>query len=760
MLQIKLLRISQLPLLVWAALPALAATYTIQGNPYVTGSVTESLSVSFTTPTGGTTTHTYSGYVLLTISGTGSAAGGGALNDAFYLIGPPQLRDPNYSQLAVDSANLVATEPQADAVNFIAYDVDANTEVRSLPYVPLYRANNTYQIIIDTTLLPSHGSVAAALRFGVSDTNFADNSGSYSITVTQLNLQSSGTAAQSYTISTFAGTGTAGFGGDGGPASQALLRSPGGVAIDSQGRLYISDGGNNRVRMVSNGNITTVAGTVSPGYTGDGGPATSAYLDSPGGVAIDSSGNLYIADTLNALVRKVSSGTISTVAGSITDTNNPNTTGPGYGGDGGPATSAQLLAPSGVAVDSYGNLFIADQGNNVIREVSNGNIVTFGSDNPNALKLKTPAGVAIDSLGNLFIADKGNHRIVKVTPDGTWTVIAGNGTSGFSGDNGAATKAMLSFPSAVAVDSAGQIYIADSLNSRIRLVSTSGVITTIAGTGRPAYSGDGGPATSAALYDPPGIAVDAGGNVYVADANNERVRYLQALPTVPNGAVVNGASFQVGGSISPGALATVFGGGFGAALANASSLPLPTQLGSVSVKVNGTAAPLVFVSPGQINFQVPWETSPGTASITVTANGQTSSSASVQVVSAAPGIFFNSSTGQAIAQNQDNSVNTSSNPARVGSTIVVYLTGSGPLDHPLADGAAAAASPLSSVTSTVSAAFGSVPAQVSFAGMTPGFVGLLQMNIVVPASLNAQDYLLSVTINGQKSNAATISVTK
>ena len=351
MFQTRLLRISQLCVFACAALPALSASYTIQGNTYAPGAVTETVTASFTSPTGGTTTHSYSGYVLITVSGTG-AANGGALNDAFYLVGPPQTRDPAYFQLAVDSADLTAAEPLADAVYSIAYDVDANAE-RNPPYLPLYRADHTYQLILDTTLFISHGSVPAALRFGVSDATFTDNSGSFSITVTQLNASSTVPATQSYVISTVAGNGTGGFMGDGGPATQAELRSPGSVALDSQGRLFISDGGNNRVRMVANGNISTVAGTTSPGYTGDGGPATSAYLDSPGGIAVDSAGNLYIADTLNSLVREVSNGTITTIAGNIAYYS---TIGP-YSGDGGAATSATLLAPSGVALDSFGNLY-------------------------------------------------------------------------------------------------------------------------------------------------------------------------------------------------------------------------------------------------------------------------------------------------------------------------------------------------------------------------------------------------------------------
>lgn len=750
----QLLRISQVCVFACAALPALAASYTIQGNTYVPGSVTESVTASFTSPTGGTTTNKYSGYVLLTVSGTG-ASNGGALNDALYLIGPPQTRDPAYFQLAVDSADLTANEPLADVVYSIAYDVDANAEVRGQPYLPNYRPDHTYQMIIDTTLLISHGSVAAALRFGVSDANFADNSGMFSITVTQLNAQSAGTATQSYVITTVAGNGTGAFLGDGGPATQAELRSPGSVALDTQGRLYISDGGNNRIRMVANGTITTVAGTNSPPSLGDGGPAINAFLNSPGGVTVDAAGNLYIADTLDSLVREVQNGTISTIAGTLSNATT-GTGGPGYYGDGGPATSAQLLAPAGVALDSFGNLFIADQGNSVIREVSNGIITTFGSDNPGALKLKTPAGVAVDAAGNLFIADKGNHRIVEVTPAGVWRVIAGTGTSGFSGDNGPATKATLSFPAAVAVDSAGQVYIADSLNSRIRLVTTAGIITTIAGTGRPAYSGDGGPATNAALFNPPGLAVDAGGNVYVADANNERIRLLQAVPLVYSGGVVNAASFAA--QITPGALATVFGSGFAASTSGAAP-PLPTKLAGVSVNVNNQAAPILFVTPGQVNFQVPGGTPVGTASITVSGNGLTSNAVTVPVLTAAPGLFFQSS-GHAIVQNQDFSLNSATNPARVGSTIIAYGTGSGPLDHPVADGVAAPLNSLSTATSSWGATFGTVTAKVDFAGLAPGFIGLLQMNVEVPSTLNTADYQLTLIINGQKSNAATVSVTK
>jgi sugar lactone lactonase YvrE len=221
----------------------------------------------------------------------------------------------------------------------------------------------------------------------------------------------------------------------------------------------------------TSGTITTFAGNGTQGFSGDGGPATSAGLSYPGGVAVDAAGNLYIADTSNHRVRKVStSGTITTVAGNGTF---------GFSGDDGPATNATL---------SY------------------------------------PTEVAVDAVGNLYIADTGNLRVRKVSASGTITTVAGNGIYGFSGDGGPATNASLVIPRGVAVDAVGNLYIADYGNSRVRKVSSWGTITTVAGNGSPGFSGDGGPATSAALGYPRGVAVDAAGNLYIADTDNNRVR--------------------------------------------------------------------------------------------------------------------------------------------------------------------------------------------------------------------------------------------
>jgi uncharacterized protein (TIGR03437 family) len=347
-------------------------------------------------------------------------------------------------------------------------------------------------------------------------------------------------------ITTVAGNGDGEYSGDNGPATSAQV-SPTGVAVDAAGNLYIADAGNDRIRKVSNGIITTVAGNGISGYGGDNGPATSAQLDHPEGVAVDAVGNLYIADSSNLRIRKVSNGIITTVAGNGDDYDSGNGDYE-YSGDNGPATSAQLHHPEGVVVDAAGNLYIADSWNGRIRKVSNGVITTvagngiygYGGDNGSAAsaQLNDPQGVAVDAAGNLYIADTYNNRIRKVS-NGVIVTVAGTGTQGYSGDNGPAISAELGFPYGVAVDAAGNLYIADFGNNRIRKVS-NGVITTVAGNGTYGYSGDNGPATSAQLNYPEGVAVDAAGNLYIADTSNNRIRKVSkgVITTVAGGGSV------------------------------------------------------------------------------------------------------------------------------------------------------------------------------------------------------------------------------
>ncbi|PYU25223.1 MAG: hypothetical protein DMG30_06055 [Acidobacteria bacterium] len=344
-------------------------------------------------------------------------------------------------------------------------------------------------------------------------------------------------------ITTVAGNGMYGYSGEGGPATSAGLAGPSGVAIDSAGNLFIADTYSYRVRRVDGATqvITTVVGNGMDCFSGDGGPATDAALCEPWGVTLDSAGNLFIADTGNR-IRRVDgvTGVITTVAGNGID---------GYAGDGGPATAAALFVPSGVAVDSAGSLFIADTGNQRIRRVDSvtGVISTVAGNgylNPyyscggysgdgvpaTSAELNCPSGIAVDSAGNLFIADSGNQRIRRVdSVTGVISTVAGNGIPGEAGDGGPATSAELYEPSGVAVDSAGNLFIADRAGTVRRVDAATQVITTVAGGGA---GGDGGPASSAQLKYPLGVAVDGAGNVFIAEWFGFRVRRVDAATGV------------------------------------------------------------------------------------------------------------------------------------------------------------------------------------------------------------------------------------
>ncbi|MCZ6489067.1 MAG: SMP-30/gluconolactonase/LRE family protein, partial [Acidobacteria bacterium] len=334
-------------------------------------------------------------------------------------------------------------------------------------------------------------------------------------------------------ITTVVGNGDFSFAGDGGLATDAAL-DPQGVAVDAAGNLYVADNVNARIRKIdtSSGIITTVAGTGEKGFSGDDGPATSAMLNIPNDVAVDGAGNLFIADLLNDRIRKVDlNGIITTVAGNGVDS---------FAGDGGPATAASLNEPDDMAVDAAGNLYIADTINSRIRKVASadGTIATLAGNNefkfagdggPGTLAaLDLPQGIAVDAAGNLFIADQENHRIRKLSPDGTITTVVGNGVFSFSGDGGQAVDASLGRPIDVAVDAAGNLYIAEKFNNRVRKVNTTGIITTVAGDGSFGFSGDGGQAINASLDTPLAVAVDGSGNLYISDNGNNRVRMVDA----------------------------------------------------------------------------------------------------------------------------------------------------------------------------------------------------------------------------------------
>jgi sugar lactone lactonase YvrE len=327
--------------------------------------------------------------------------------------------------------------------------------------------------------------------------------------------------------STVAGTGTAGETGDGAPATVAELNAPGAEAVDGLGNLFVADTGNNVVRKITpGGTITRVAGTGTVGSTGDGAAATAATLNAPGGVAVDAAGNLYIADTGNNKIRVVDavSGNISTVAGSGTA---------GYTGDQGPPASATLSAPMQLAWAPSGILYVADTGNSAVRAIAfKESLITTVAGSANAgfsgdggagqaAQLQNPQGVAVDGVNNVYIADTGNNRIREVS-QGYINTIAGQQGGGFIGD-GTATTTELDAPAGVAVDSAGTLYIADTKNERVRVIA-GGQITTVGGTGTAGATGDGGTSVLATVNNPLAIALNHMGNLYVADTGNNKVR--------------------------------------------------------------------------------------------------------------------------------------------------------------------------------------------------------------------------------------------
>jgi hypothetical protein len=349
--------------------------------------------------------------------------------------------------------------------------------------------------------------------------------------------QLNGTNLPNGIITTVAGNGSPDYSGDGGAATNASLYWPTAVALDASDGVLIADEQNNVIRKVTaNGIVTTAAGNGSAGYSGDGGPATNASLSYPDGVASDGSGNLFIADSGNNVIRKVDpNGTITTTAGNSSA---------GYSGDGGPATNASLSYPEGVALDSSGNLLIADSGNNVIRKVDTNGIITTVAGNGSAgysgdgspatnASLSGPYSVALGTLGRLFISDAGNQRIREVDTNGIITTVAGNGSADYSGDGGLAANASLYYPADVASDVYGDLFIADEQNNIIRKVDTNGIITTVAGNGIAGYSGDGGAATNTSLGGPYGVALDICGNLFIADTFNDRVREVTLFASYP-----------------------------------------------------------------------------------------------------------------------------------------------------------------------------------------------------------------------------------
>lgn len=366
---------------------------------------------------------------------------------------------------------------------------------------------------------------------------------------------------QAQIITTVAGTGVPGNSGDNGPATAARLNVPTGIVFDLQGNLLIADQDNYVIRKlnIQTGVITRIAGTGSGGHNGDGGPAINAQLYGPSGIAIDKAGNIYIAEQYNSTIRKIdaATGIISTICG-IADYNT------NYSGDGGPAVLARLDRPTDVDVDIDGNVYIADWDNNVVRKInaSTGIITTVAGHYPGSTGYTGDGGLAtnallnqcsrifIDPQKNILIGDQLNNVIRRVnSTTGIINTIAGTGVAGYSGNGGPVLQAQLNKPSGITMDAAGNLFIADSYNQMIHRVDAStNIITTIAGNGNQGYSGDGGPAINATFYRPTDLAFDANGDLYIADARNSVIRKISLCPTVSLGndkVICKGSSLQL-----------------------------------------------------------------------------------------------------------------------------------------------------------------------------------------------------------------------
>lgn len=587
---------------------------------------------------------------------------------------------------------------------------------------------------------------------------------------------------RNYSISTIAGTaGTAGFTGDGSAATSAQLNAPLGLAL-SGSTLYISDQLNHAVRSVAlgTGAISTFAGTNTAGNSGDGAAATKAQMSNPTGIGVGQSGNIYIADSGNSTVRLVvSAGNISTVAGNKSA---------GYSGDPNLATGAQLNLPYSVAVNTDGSYFIADANNNRIRKVgTDGNINTVvgtgaidytGDGGLGTVALiNHPEGLALDTAGNLYFADTGNHVIRKLDTKGIITTVAGKGTNGFSGDNGKATAAQLNHPEAIALDAAGNLYIADTFNHRIReVLASDGTIHTIAGTGFTGFSGDGGSALGATLRFPRGIAVDPIGIVYVSDNQNQVIRALTPVNipvgSIPNiSTIVSAFEFTQLSTTAAGSWIEIYGTNLAKTgrlwkYEDFNALNIPFAMDDVTVTVAGQPAYLSYISPGQIDALLPSSVPAGVQPVVVT-NGNGISAAfnitvkTTQPLLAAPPGWNAAGKQYAASFFLDGTyvlppvAGQPRRRAKAGDVVVFYGIGFGRLTSGgVADPAGQSFTQLSNLSAPVAFLFNNIPGKVLYAGLSPYTlgqtmynIGLYQFDVVIPAGVTGDFVPVTFTVD-------------
>jgi uncharacterized protein (TIGR03437 family) len=554
----------------------------------------------------------------------------------------------------------------------------------------------------------------------------------------QLTVKPLGALGPGYVITTAAGNGNPGNGNatgckfTGDPTCVAVgdVRA---VAIDPSGNLDFSAG--NRIWQLGNGQLTALAGNGVNASNGDGTSPLSASLADPDAIAFDSSGAAYYAQFAPEIVRKYVTGNISTVL-TLTRFNQP------VGAHTlvlDPLLFMLLPLPTGIwRFDG----------------------VKMSSIIPTALS--NPYSMLEDSAGNLYVSDMGLNQVLKITPAGVISIAAGTGAAGFGGDGGPAAQAMLNAPAGIAFDSQGTLYIADSGNSRIRTVTADGNIHTIAGTGLPGFAGDGSTADFASFSNPLGVAVDGSGNVYVADTGNNRLRVLspQTTPTPQPRTVHAMQGPNVATTLAPGAIFSLYG----TALAppgysnEVTTTTWPRSMDAVSVTINGVAAPLYYVSSTQINGQIPFETAPGTATAMIAVNGSQPAQITFPVAAAQPDVLVQGGGTQAVAVNQTGAVNTTSTPAHGGDVEVVYLSGIGipsptvPTGNP-----SPSAEPLARANYPYSITLNGQQVQVGYLGYAPGFPALVQTDFTIPKGLTG-NLSLVVTVNGQASAPTIITV--
>lgn len=629
--------------------------------------------------------------------------------------------------------------------------------------------------------------------------------------VSQDNLATVELVAPNGSIAVIAGTGVAGYSGDGGPATQAELVQPTTLTVDPAGNLYIAD---SRLRMVdTNGIIHTAAGCACGG---DGVPITWVRTGFPLGVAVDAQGEVYYSDRTTHMVRRIApDGTATVVAGNGES---------GFSGDNGPARQARLAAPAGLAFDTAGNLYIAEEQGNRIRRVSpggtiqtvagNGTSAWSGDGGPaTAASLAAPDGVAVDAAGSLYIADTGSHRIRKVTADGIIHTIAGLAQYGLAGDGGPAAQALLINPRMLAFDHAGNLLITDSSAHVVREITPAGIIQRVAGTGQAASGGDGGAATAAEVWSPWGIAVDTAGNILIGEVGATHVRMVDSKgiistlfsasadslatdatgriwfgggavgvasqtgapfalpPLIYDGGFTN-AAMQQTSEVAPGEIVSIYGVGLAPRVpvtGVVSSGVLQTEAGGVRVLFDDIPAPLLYagsgvnaegLAAGQINAVVPYQVAgKTTVTMRVEYQGMSSNPVTLDVVPAVPAIFLAPLAGvQPVlaAINQNGTQSGPGNPAQGGSIISLYCTGAGLMNPPATDGQITGSS-LASPQLPVSASIGSRILGVTYAGDAPGFVsGALQVNVQLPDDLLTGYYYLELRVGNAISGAGSV----